>query len=107
MQTILDSAGDFIAIVAAAALILYAPFAKSWGRALGTVFLLWFLWSLWRMILIVTFREPTPPMIGFVLAPFVWVFYAAVLRAIKLLLFKIPSLARLEERVRGLSERRS
>jgi hypothetical protein len=107
MQTILDSAGDFIAIVAAATLILYAPFAKSWGRALGAAFLLWFLWSLCRMILIINFREPTPPMIGFVLAPFVALLYAAVLRGIKLLLFKIPFLANLENRVRGSSERRS
>jgi hypothetical protein len=95
---ILVVVGDILLVVTAASFILYAPFARSWRRALGVPFAIAFIWGALRAGTIVVFGEPSPPLIGFVALPFFCALYAAAARLFGKLLKQIPF-------VRGVTER--
>jgi hypothetical protein len=83
-----------------ASVFLYAPFANTWARAIIVPFLLTAVWGGIRMFSIIVFCENSPPLIGFLIAPFQGSIIAVVLRCGKLLLFKIPALADWERRMK-------
>jgi len=58
------------------------------------------LWSALRVACILSFGEPQPPFVGYIIAPGICIIYASVIRGIKIVLFKIPMLKRFEEAVR-------
>ncbi len=101
MQAIADNGADILAYVMYAAILFYAPFAKTWRRAIAAVLFVSASWSLLRMFTIIAYREDTPPMFAFVVLPFFTVAYGCALRGVKILLFKIPALAALESRLRA------
>jgi hypothetical protein len=101
MQTIADNGADVLGVVMSAAMLLYAPFARTWIRAILVVFVLAFCWSLLRSVTIIAYREFMPPLMGFVVLPFFAVAYACAFRGVKLLLFKIPFLAKFESAIRA------
>jgi len=89
-------------VLVLASILLYAPFAKTWTRALAVPALLYLFASLIDGIYYILFasNEVDPPGIA-ALAFLVCVLFAAVARSIKLALFTVPVLKRLEERIRG------
>ena len=82
-------------------LVLYAPFAKTWKRALVTQFALASAWSVTRMVADIQFDEDAGPGIVYVVIPLESVMLAAIARTLKLSLFRIPTLKRFEQRVRS------
>jgi hypothetical protein len=82
------------------AIVFYAPFAKTWFRALAVPFILVFSWSIVRLICILNFDENSPPGIYFLIVPFEYLIFASITRGIKLLLFQIPFLKSAEEKIR-------
>jgi hypothetical protein len=70
MRAIADNVGDVLALVMAAALILYAPFAKTLARAVLIVFIASLIGSVYRSIVIIEFREFEPPMFASLFAFF-------------------------------------
>jgi hypothetical protein len=100
MQPLLWNLADILKYSAYAATLLYAPFAKTWVRALAVPFILISAWGLVRVISIFEFREDTPPGMYFVILPFLYLIYASIVRGAKLIVFKMPLLHSFEERVR-------
>ena len=78
----------------------YAPFAKTWMRALLVQFALGFCWAAVRMMSVMFFNEESPPGIFFVIVPIEYLVFASIARCLKLLLFKRPALKALEEKLR-------
>lgn len=79
---------------------VYAPFAKTWMRALLVQFSLGFIWALIRLMSVICFNEESPPGIFFIIIPLEYLVYASIARGIKLLLFKLPMLKAIEEKLR-------
>jgi hypothetical protein len=92
--------GDFIQVLLLFLVVLYAPFAKTWKRAAVVVVATTVVWSICRVITIILFNENSPPMIGFVMMPFLAAFYAFVLRLIKGVVFCIPWLKKIVKSTR-------
>ena len=82
------------------ATIFYAPFAKTWFRALFVPFIFTFSWGIVRGISIFSFPEDSPPGLYFFLMSVQSILDAAIIRCIKLLLFKITTLKVFEEKLR-------
>ena len=65
-------------------IILYAPFSKSWWRAIGVSFSIALAWVVLRFVMIFNFREPdVPPLMGFFFVPPFVTAFAIGARAIK------------------------
>lgn len=101
MQHVLWLLAAVVGILAMASVVVYAPFAKDWLRALLVPFLLTSLWGILRLLAILVFREEQPPMMGFVILPPLFSAYAATARALKLILVRSPKLSKLEEKTRS------
>src|SRR5260221_14523680 len=100
MQHFLWRLAYFFNALGVVSVVLYAPFAKTWIRALLVPFALLFAWGVIYVTTIFYFNEDSPPGMFFVATPFFAVLYAAIVRGAKLLLFKLPPLKILEEKVR-------
>ena len=93
--------GDALQIIGMGSVILYAPFARTWSRAIWVPFIASFVWCAFRMTIIEVYREPyDSPWIVVLALPVVCAFYACIARILKLLIFMIPFLHRLEGRFR-------
>jgi hypothetical protein len=90
-----------ITVLTLGLILFYAPFAKTWIRALTVPVALIIMGILVTEFTIVAFKEESPPGIGFALAPFACALFAAIARVIGYVIFKIPILKRLEEDVRA------
>ena len=98
MKNIVDCFGDLLVVVVGVIAFLYAPFARSFIKALGIVFISAFCWSFLRIAAIIAFNEPCPPVVGFMVFPFFVAIYASIAKAVKTIVFEIPYLAKMEER---------
>jgi hypothetical protein len=92
---------DTLKYSAYAATIFYAPFAKTWFRALLVPFILMLSWGVVREISIFSFPEDSPPGIYFFVVPLEYPVYASIIRGLKLLLFRLPVLRGLEMKLRS------
>jgi hypothetical protein len=101
MQPFLWILADVVKYSAYVATAIYAPFAKTWARALVVPFILVFAWGVVREVSIVRFREDTPPGMYFLMLPFLYLVYASVMRGLKLLLFRLPVLKAFEQKIRS------
>lgn len=81
--------GDILGYLTVGGVILYAPLAGTWRRALLVPCVLSVAWGGVRVITILLFREPCPPLIGFAVLPLLYMLGAAALRAGKELLLRI------------------
>jgi hypothetical protein len=79
---------------------VYAPFAKTWTRAMSVQIILGFAWGLTRLISIIYFNEESPPGVFFLILPIEYLVYAAITRSLKIFLFKFPALKAFEEKIR-------
>lgn len=82
------------------ALLIYAPFAKSWRRALLVQGLLVVAWAAVRFIAGAWFGDSAEPSWLYLLVLAEALCFAAVTRTLKILLFKLPALKALEARLR-------
>ena len=82
MKTTLLIISDVTAALIAFSIILYAPLAKNRRRALIVPAVITFIWGVTRTLSITIFREQSPPLIGFVIAPFLSMFFAAAARGL-------------------------
>jgi len=81
---------SFIIGIASICSIIYAPFARSWLRAIIVSFGTTFAWSALRIAMTIFFKEPdSPPLMGFIVLPFFIAVYAVIARSIKILICKI------------------
>ena len=95
-------------IAGVASPFLYSPFAKGWKRALLVPFILMVIWGSIRIVAIASYREPSPPLIGFVVVPFIVAISAAIVRGLKLLLFHVPFFRDMEQSIRSrIGDRRN
>lgn len=99
METIIHIVGYLIQLFIILTMVVYAPFSKSWLKAICSVFIVSTSWVLVRAVSILLFNESSPPLLGFVVLPIACVFYTVIIRGIKCLVFMIPYLHRLEQRV--------
>jgi len=102
MHNMLLITGDILMIAAVASSFLYAPMANGWKRAVLIPFSLTFIWGLVRIVSIALFKEPSPPLMGFVVAPFIILICAIVVRGLKLLLCQLPFFRKVEESLRSI-----
>jgi hypothetical protein len=87
-----------LTLLVALSILVYSPMAGSWKRALLVPAVLTLLWGGVRTVSIIAFREPEEPVpFGFIVAPFLAAFYAALVRSAKIVLFRIPLLSRWEK----------
>ena len=70
-------------------IIVYSPFAKNWARALTVPFILTLLLCIFRLSTLHIEEFGDVPAGGFVVLPFFVVVYAAIFRAVKIVIFKI------------------
>ena len=96
MKDAVEYFGDMLAWFLAALIILYAPFARSFIKALGFVLMAAVCWSCVRVAPIFAFNEECPPLVGFLVVPIFALVYASMAKAVKTLLFAIPYFARVE-----------
>ncbi|HUB66029.1 MAG TPA: hypothetical protein VL981_00930 [Candidatus Methylacidiphilales bacterium] len=101
MKLFVDTIGDIIGIVGIFVLIFYVPFAKTWQRAVFSVFFIALLWGIVRILASGFSGEADAPGIGFLVVPFFYALVAGLIRGITALLFKIPILAKYKEKMRG------
>lgn len=80
--------GDILQIIALLA-IVGSAFVGSWFRALVVAVVPISLWSLVRIATILYYEEDSPPMIGFVVAPFLAAIYGSVLRGVRILCVRL------------------
>ena len=86
MQQLCSTIGDGLGIATLGAVILYAPFSKTYARSILVPFSLCVAWSLVRVLTIVIFKEPCPPLVGFAFIPFIYGACGAVLRLLRVIL---------------------
>jgi len=98
MHYLIDLVGNLLQEAIDLVVFVYVPFARSWRRAWICVLAVSCAWSAVRIVAITKFREEMPPMMGFFVFPLFAVAYAGIARMVKMLLFKIPFLSRLEQR---------
>lgn len=82
------------------ALFAYAPFAKSWRRALLVQLCIVCSWAAVRFVAARVFAENDGPGSLYLLIVAEALVFAAVTRSLKLLLFKLPALKALEAHLR-------
>lgn len=82
------------------ALLTYAPFAKTWRRALLVQLLLVCGWAAVRFIAVSRFGGSADPASLYLTVVLQTLAFAAVVRTLKLLLFKLPALRALEQHLR-------
>jgi hypothetical protein len=92
---------DVLKYAAYAATIFYAPFAKTWLRALLVPFVLALGWGVVREVSIFSFPEDSPPGIYFFVVPLEYPIFASIIRGLKLFLFRLPVLKSLEMKLRS------
>jgi hypothetical protein len=90
-----------VTILTFVSILIYAPFAKTWKRALVIPFAIAAVGSSISAFASAVFIENTPPEIFYVLAPIICAVCAAISRVIGYVIFQIPVFKRLEERVRA------
>jgi membrane protease YdiL (CAAX protease family) len=95
-QEYLDLSSAWMVNISAA----YAPFAKTWKRALLVQVCVAFAWAVTRMMAEIDFHEEALPGIVYVMSMIALVVLAALARFLKLALFRIPALKRFEENLR-------
>jgi hypothetical protein len=89
-----------LGLLMSVSLFVYAPFAKTWIRALAVQFLLGFCWAGTRLTSVIVFKEESPPGVFFIIVPLEYLVYASITRGLKLLLFRLPVLKAFEEKLR-------
>jgi hypothetical protein len=83
VHRVLLSLSDSLQVITLVAVIGYAPFCLRSRRAFWVPFLLVGIWGFLRIFAVVKFREEdVPPMIGFLVAPFLWGVIGLVVRGI-------------------------
>jgi hypothetical protein len=101
MQFFLDNAADVLDLIVYVSAFLYAPFSSTWRRAVLVPGLLAVGWSALRLTAIIRFGENSPPGIGFLIFPVMIIAFASAARLLKLVVFRIPLLAKWERQVRA------
>lgn len=89
---------DLLQTIILLLVVVYAPFSRTWRGAIGVVFFVSAIWGILRIVVILAFGEGSPPLIAFLAMPFFTAVYAAIARSVKMLLFRIPFLERIEHR---------
>jgi hypothetical protein len=87
MHTWLLFLGDALQIVALVA-FLASPFMSTWKKTLVLAIPPVFFWCTLRLTTVIIFKEDSPPMIGFFVAPMFVALYAIILRGTRLVLQK-------------------
>jgi hypothetical protein len=84
-----DLAYTALALAGNTSIFAYAPFAKSWKRALVVPSVLALAWSITRCQADVYYDEDAGPGIFYVIVPLEAVMFASIARTLKLFLFKM------------------
>src|SRR5882724_942974 len=106
IQYCFDYSADALGLIMIVAVFAYAPFAKTWNRALAVQFVLGFCWAGLRVMTVIVLKEDFPPGIIFIIVPLEYLAYASITRTLKLLLFKLRILKTFEEKLKGATVRK-
>lgn len=107
MRLVLITLGLMLQIVIIASVVLYSPFAKRLTYAMGVLFALTFFWGLLRVTCILAYRESSPPLMGFLVAPFVAGILGGGARVLMPFLLQIPVVGRIVHKARTRFSRKN